>query len=210
MTDKRCTYTYSQPWLTLACRIQDEDSARDDPLDRTIVIQPGSRFLRIGRASQAYPIKVPNAIARNIHNQPASPSTRDSHPPPFLRPLPAPPAPARRDALPPTGADATPHPAGSDDEAGPEGEDELDALSAKIQSIRGDFKARMRAFKLRGQGNGNSIAKAYNEAVVSEPLAAFNDDEGEIEWSATSGKEARETYVGEKVSTLRRSSWVRA
>ena len=171
---------------------QDQDGVKSDPLYKTIVIQPGSRYLRIGRASEAYPIKVPNAIARRIHSTPSS--TPPPHPNPFIRPLPAPPAPARGAGNDDRDAPAGP---GSDDEA--DGEERLDALSMKIQSIRGDFKARMRAFKLRGQGNGNSTAKAYNETVVGEPLAAYNDDEGEIEWSPTKGKDAKESYVGYKV-----------
>ncbi|KAN0062472.1 Actin-like protein arp8 [Thecaphora frezii] len=49
----------------------DDDAAADDadakpsgPASRTIVIHPGSEFIRIGRATDLYPLTVPNAIAR--------------------------------------------------------------------------------------------------------------------------------------------------
>lgn len=76
----------------------------------------------------------------------------------------------------------------------------VDPLSAKISSIRGDLRARMRAFKLRGQGNGNSQAMAYNETVTPDATADYNDP-GEIEWTKTEGEEAQEVYVGAKVSS---------
>lgn len=39
---------------------------------KVIVIHPGSRFLRIGRASDAYPIITPHCIARRIRVPPLS------------------------------------------------------------------------------------------------------------------------------------------
>lgn len=39
---------------------------------KVIVIHPGSRFLRIGRASDAYPIITPHCIARRIRASPPS------------------------------------------------------------------------------------------------------------------------------------------
>lgn len=77
----------------------------------------------------------------------------------------------------------------------------VDPLSAKISSIRGDLRARMRAFKLRGQGNGNSQAMAYNATVTPDATADYNDP-GEIEWTKTEGEEAQAVYVGAKVRLL--------
>ena len=39
---------------------------------KVIVIHPGSRYLRIGRASDAYPIITPHCIARRIRVPPPS------------------------------------------------------------------------------------------------------------------------------------------
>ncbi|WVR05120.1 hypothetical protein IAU60_002132 [Kwoniella sp. DSM 27419] len=50
--------------------------AEQHPLHHTLVIHPGSRNLRIGRASDFYPKEVPNCIAR-----PASAANRGSDPP---------------------------------------------------------------------------------------------------------------------------------
>lgn len=74
----------------------------------------------------------------------------------------------------------------------------VDPVSAKISSIRGDLRARMRAFKLRGQGNGNSQAAAYNATVTPEPTADYNDP-NEVEWTDVTGAAAQEVYVGMEV-----------
>lgn len=74
----------------------------------------------------------------------------------------------------------------------------VDPVSAKISSIRGDLRARMRSFKLRGQGNGNSQAAAYNATVTPEPTADYNDP-NEVEWTDVTGAAAQEVYVGMKV-----------
>lgn len=52
----------------------------------------------------------------------------------------------------------------------------------------------MRAYKLRGQGNGNTQASTYNATVQAESMG--RDFEGDHEW--TTGEE--EVWVGNKVS----------
>lgn len=52
----------------------------------------------------------------------------------------------------------------------------------------------MRAYKLRGQGNGNTQAETYNATVQAESMG--RDFEGDHEW--TTGEE--EVWVGNKVS----------
>lgn len=39
-----------------------------------IIIHPGSRFLRIGRASDAYPVTIPHVIARKFNTPPNPPT----------------------------------------------------------------------------------------------------------------------------------------
>lgn len=62
----------------------------------------------------------------------------------------------------------------------------------------------MRAYKLRGQGNGNTQAATYNATVVPESMG--EEFEGDHEW--TMGEE--EVWVGNKVNQefRSRSCWV--
>jgi actin-related protein 8 len=60
-------------------------------------------------------------------------------------------------------------------------------------SLKADLRARMRAYKLRGQGNGNAQAATYNETVRAESMGV--DFEGDHEW--TTGES--EVWVGNKV-----------
>lgn len=181
-----------------------------DPLAKTIVIHPGSKWLRIGRASDAFPLAIPNIIARKQRNfvpsAKAKGKQREGSPAPtFAPPSAGPPLPALHG----TTGDQRMRNAGDGDDDDDDEDDEpavdpavpVDPLSAKISSIRGDLRARMRAFKLRGQGNGNSQAMAYNATVEPDATADYNDP-GEIEWTKTEGPEAEEVYVGAKVSWL--------
>ncbi|GAA5877654.1 hypothetical protein JCM3774_005372 [Rhodotorula dairenensis] len=182
----------------------DADSPAPDAMDRTIVIHPGSRWLRLGVASQVAPVSVPNVIARKHragHRRAADPE-------------PNPPAPSLSNhngtsnsaGAAATGSASQPEPRplsdqpeppkdtdmkdgdGSWDSDDPNAEDpealtaaDSDPLTAKITSIRGDLRARMRVYKLRGQGNGNSQAATYNATVKPEPMG--EDFEGDFEWT---------------------------
>lgn len=200
-------------------RAADPTTSSTDPLARTIVIHPGSRWLRIGRASEPAPIAVPNVIARKSR-QPASSAQRrdttDHSQAPTQTPTQTqtsvrPVSPPR-----PSATTATPVRQGDDDvvdeanEVGSDEDDEeqnggggsteeargqraTDPLAAKIMSIKADLRARMRAYKLRGQGNGNSQAATYNSTVVPESMG--EEFEGDHEW--TTGE--AEVWVGNKV-----------
>ncbi|GAA5852273.1 hypothetical protein JCM3766R1_004922, partial [Sporobolomyces carnicolor] len=199
-------------------RRADPTTSSTDPLARTIVIHPGSRWLRIGRASEPAPIAVPNVIARKSR-QPASSAQRrdttDHSQAPTQTPTQTqtsvrPVSPPR-----PSATTATPVRQGDDDvvdeanEVGSDEDDEeqnggggsteeargqraTDPLAAKIMSIKADLRARMRAYKLRGQGNGNSQAATYNSTVVPESMG--EEFEGDHEW--TTGE--AEVWVGNK------------
>lgn len=85
---------------------------------------------------------------------------------------------------------------GSEDGRGtskPRPSEPTNPLSAKISSIRADLRARMRAYKLRGQGNGNSQAATFNESV--RPQEMEEDFEGDIEWTTAEAP----VWVGNKV-----------
>ncbi|GAA5929917.1 uncharacterized protein JCM15063_004664 [Sporobolomyces koalae] len=214
-------------------RARESSAGTTDPLAQTIVIHPGSRWLRIGRASEIAPLAVPNVIARKSRS--FAPSTEtlandsDKEPQLAARPqAPVPtgdtaPVPAVSDAavpatvdteatavvgvssdvsggdstmseLPPNENDydsedstSTPRPAN-----GASGTKPIDPLSAKIMSIKADLRARMRAYKLRGQGNGNSQAATYNATVKPESMG--EEFEGDHEWTIGEA----EVWVGNK------------
>ncbi|GAA6008824.1 uncharacterized protein JCM10292_004683, partial [Rhodotorula paludigena] len=216
-------------------------SAAPDPLAHTLVIHPGSRWLRIGRASDLAPVAVPNVIARKTgapvavddggkgkgrevevpvqsangavvgaeQSQQREQEEKEATPP--LAGAALPPLPSENNN---GGSGGDVSMAEADDDADADAQDwdsssEADAsgggaarkpraagatdpLSAKIASLRGDLRARMRAYKLRGQGNGNSQAATYNESV--RPQDMEEDFEGDVEW--TTGES--EVWVGNK------------
>ncbi|GAA5948952.1 hypothetical protein JCM3765_003964 [Sporobolomyces pararoseus] len=217
-------------------------STSTDPLSRTIVIHPGSRWLRIGRASEPAPIAVPNVIARKSRAfTPASTMNGKGKEPELVSrsqaPVqngdtsnPPPPPPPSASSAPTTstnGASSStaalpPLPPAADSngdaemtEQGKEPDydsdasssgaaransgntddpngDASDPFSAKIMSLKADLRARMRAYKLRGQGNGNAQAATYNATVVPESMG--EEFEGDHEW--TTGE--AEVWVGNK------------
>ena len=185
----------------------DELTSASDPMSRTIVIHPGSRWLRIGRASDAFPITIPNIIATK--SSPSS-STSKGKGKAAEASLPTPtPVYATRFSNTAVAAAVGDIEMDQDDDEEPIPlDDDTDPVSAKINSIRGDLRARMRIFKLRGQGNGNAQAAAYNETVVPENLPDYNDP-SEIEWTDTVA-EPKDFYVGEKVRLNSISSLPRA
>ncbi|GAA5832620.1 hypothetical protein JCM11251_001389 [Rhodosporidiobolus azoricus] len=251
----------------------DAAAASADPLSRTIIIHPGSRFLRIGRASDLAPVSVPNVIARKLRGEvvlqngkgkgkeraeedfapaavapgggPAGGSTKVEGGASLLNGVAAPPVikpeevvaqvQAQETSSVPTAGpsfgalpslpSATPQSRHNGDgdvsmrssplssPRDPESDaNELDdpsqrgtpnpalpsadPLDAKISSLKGDLRARMRAYKLRGQGNGNSQAAQFNETVAPiEMEEGFEEGGGrDIEW--TVGE--TEVYVGNK------------
>lgn len=157
-----------------------------DSTFRTIVIHPGSRWLRIGRASDALPTTVPNVIARRSRSfVPSAGKGKQRE-----VPLPAPIIAAKE---PDIAMDVDTAYEAPVDPAVP-----LDPLSIKIKSIRGDLRARMSAFKLRGQGNGNLLASGYNASAQPETTGEYNDP-SEVDWTDITGNNAKEVYIGAKV-----------
>lgn len=188
-----------------------------DALDQTIVIHPGSRWLRLGLASQVAPVSVPNVIARKrlpgykraaaepaapTHDEPSSRvgksrATSDEASTPARPDVPGP-------SAAPTDTEVKDEDGSWDSDDPNADPDSLtaadsDPLTAKITSLRGDLRARMRVYKLRGQGNGNSQAATYNATVKPEPMG--EDFEGDFEW--TTGE--AEVWTGLHVSTPRQT-----
>ena len=188
-----------------------------DALDRTIVIHPGSRWLRIGLASQVAPVSVPNVIARKRlpgYKRAAAEPAAPSHDEPSSR---GGKSRATSDEASTSARPDVPGPSAAptdtemkDEHGGWDSDDpnadpdsltaaDSDPLTAKITSLRGDLRARMRVYKLRGQGNGNSQAATYNATVKPESMG--EDFEGDFEW--TTGE--AEVWTGLHVSTPRQT-----
>jgi actin-related protein 8 len=200
--------------LTANSPTQEQTDVVLDPLAKTIVIHPGSTWLRIGRASDAFPLAIPNLIARKSRSFVPSAASKGKQREEPVAPVANPLASTFGNLPPlPTDGDGDHAMTVAGDEEDDEDEEEeppvdpavpVDPLSAKISSIRGDLRARMRAFKLRGQGNGNSQASAFNATVVPDATADYNDP-GEIEWTEAEGPNAKNVYVGMKVRRRSRS-----
>ncbi|KAK4046820.1 actin-like protein arp8 [Microbotryomycetes sp. JL201] len=182
---------------------QIEASATDepelDPTTRTIIIQPGSRWLRIGRASDAAPTLVPNIIARRMPRAVEAKRRAIAHSASVLTSNALPALPSKKgnedeeiDEL-----------ADSDDDeptaAATTMADQEDPLTVKINSIRVDLRQRMRAMKLRGTTGGNQIAAEYNATV--EPQVMYNDPEP-IAWIDAKAESARQFYVGQEALAI--------
>lgn len=171
-------------------------------MTKTIVIHPGSRWLRIGRASDAFPATVPNVIARKIPNF-VPPTSKGKEREALIvhaeEPITVMSAPELlsvnyEQAL------TNQHPIYEEDD---EMVDDLavidssDPLASKINLLRGELRARMRLYKLRGALNAKEQALSFNTASRAERVAEYNDPD-EIEWTNVS--EGLDFYVGQEVS----------
>ncbi|KAM0786552.1 hypothetical protein ACM66B_002009 [Microbotryomycetes sp. NB124-2] len=172
------------------------DDSESDPTAKTIIIQPGSRWLRIGRASDAAPTVIPNVIARKMPGAVEAKQRAKANPTAVLANKALPALPPLSGAAKPDEDDDEEVDQLADSDAEPMDEtaaDQEDPLTVKINSIRIDLRQRMRAMKLRGTTGGNQIAADYNATV--EPQVVYNDPDP-IEWTDTTSKDARECYVG--------------
>ncbi|KZT10183.1 actin-like ATPase domain-containing protein [Laetiporus sulphureus 93-53] len=148
---------------------------------KTLVIHPGSRFLRVGRASDVTPVTVPNVIARK--EKPPVPE------PTYVEGISRPrkdKARVQSSALPPNG-DEYSVALNSDD-----------PFDMKVAAITISLRDRMRFYKLRVTQNAATIASTFNEQFVPEVIAEDNDP-FQIDWI----DEATEDYfVGEDAFRL--------
>ncbi|KAH8929385.1 actin-like ATPase domain-containing protein [Atractiella rhizophila] len=155
--------------------------------EEAIVIHPGSRYTRIGRSSDPYPLTIPTVIARRRRGPPAQPTVEEWDPAPFPR-------------SPPSQSQA------SGDEDGEERP--TSPFQEKVNALRADLKAKMRSLKLRGQTNGQGLAKGHNSQVDRIVIQEINDYD-RVEW--TEGEpgddgsiETRDVWVGEHALLLAR------
>ncbi|KAF8906229.1 actin-related protein [Gymnopilus junonius] len=127
----------------------DENPPEQRRGSQVIVIHPGSRFTRIGRASDVNPITIPSVVARKskVPFTVAERTPLVSHP-------------KRR-----TSTDGEPNEATLVD----------DPFDSKLSSIIISLRDRMRFYKLRITPNATKIASTFNEQFKPEKIAEHND-----------------------------------
>ncbi|KAJ6518873.1 hypothetical protein C8R45DRAFT_949593 [Mycena sanguinolenta] len=148
---------------------------------QVIVIHPGSRFLRIGKASDVFPVTVPNVVARKIN--PASEAPARTFIQGIYRP--------RGDAVPQQEDSSTPQ----DEYAVKVTSD--DPFDEKIAEVTISLRDRMRFYKLRVTPNAANVASTFNEQFQPEIIAEHNDPY-QLEWI----KDGADVLVGERALRL--------
>ncbi|KAG8691727.1 actin-like protein arp8 [Ceratobasidium sp. 423] len=157
------------------------------PGSKTLVIHPGSRWLKIGMATDVFPVQVPNVIARRCRTGTAPKAVFHNG---VIQPA------SERNG--PTGD--TREKAGGN-EMSPDSEE--DPFNERTAGIRSSLLARMKFYKLQVLPNGSSDAARYNASVKPTTIPELNDS-GRAEWIGTPlnpiGNE--ETFIGHKALTL--------
>lgn len=164
---------------------------------QVIVIHPGSRYIRIGRASDVNPITIPCVVARKS-NIPLKPTKR-------VRLVSYP----RNQQIESVAVDLSQE--GTSKQAPPDpvrveysSESKLSLFiftvslaqfETKLSSITVSLRDRMRFYKLRVTPNATKIASTFNEQFKPEKIAEHNDYQ--TEW--IDGSCGDEVLIGEKV-----------
>ncbi|KAK7056412.1 Actin-like protein arp8 [Paramarasmius palmivorus] len=144
---------------------------------QVLVIHPGSRYLRIGRASDVNPVTVPNVIARRTTGPVSAPTFVEG----VSRPR------KTKKSQRQSGADEN-----VDEYAITTSSD--DPFEEKVSAILSSLRDRMRFYKLRVTPNASNIATTFNEQFKPEYIQEHNDPY-RIEWITDNKDEA---LVGEK------------
>ncbi|KAG2355694.1 hypothetical protein BDR07DRAFT_1425340 [Suillus spraguei] len=148
-----------------------------------IVIHPGSRFLRIGKASDVTPVSIPNVIARK-HKPPVPVPT-------YVEGISRP----RKGQVPQLSASASPD---GDEYAVDITSD--DPFDAKMGSIIVSLRERMRFYKLRVTCNAARVASTFNEQFKPEIIPEVNDP-FLVDWIEDPPEDS-EVLVGERALRL--------
>ncbi|PVG04564.1 actin-like ATPase domain-containing protein [Serendipita vermifera] len=165
-----------------------ESSTEEKRGRNTIVIHPGSRWLRIGRASDILPISLPNIIARRKANLKPAELLYGIRRPKPLRPD------EDIDAM-----DETENEAVSENKESAPAAD-VDEGTARIAAFRTAFKDRLKLFGVRYQPGASESGTNFNRVQTSEKIADHNDSQ-RITWimNAPPGKD---TFFGHDVFLL--------
>ncbi|KAK9723389.1 actin-like protein arp8 [Basidiobolus ranarum] len=145
---------------------QSEDSEEEErvsgPGSDVIVIHPGSRFLRIGRATDAFPKQIPHCLARRV-NFPSVPPVDASV----------------------VGKDSDKMEVEPNAET--ESDEEIDDLKEDLMIIEDELKQRMKAAKRRSVYNARSQVVSFNSSSTPETIPDHNDPY-KVEWTDVSSK----------------------
>ncbi|EMD39130.1 hypothetical protein CERSUDRAFT_112814 [Gelatoporia subvermispora B] len=147
---------------------------------KVLVIHPGSRCLRIGRASDVTPLTIPSVIARK-HAPPVPP-------PRYVEGIARPRKDRPKSQLPPV--------QNGDEYAVPF--DPNDPFETKLAAITISLRDRMRFYKLHVTQNAASIATTFNESFVPEIIPEVNDPY-RVEWLTNPNEDV---LIGEKALRL--------
>ncbi|TCD69619.1 actin-like protein arp8 [Steccherinum ochraceum] len=143
---------------------------------KVLVIHPGSRWLRIGRASDVNPVSIPSVIARK--------ESVPQPPPAFIANI-SRPQPDRARGQPCT------LPQTGDEYAVSLASD--DPFDAKVAAISISLRDRMRFYKLRVTANAANIASTFNDQFKPEIIPEANDP-FRVDWISESSED---TLVGD-------------
>ncbi|KAI9440349.1 hypothetical protein H4582DRAFT_1936346 [Lactarius indigo] len=179
------SYLKSESQTIWARKTARNKTAADEPPpegrrgSHVIVIHPGSRFLRVGRASDVTPLTVPNVIARKTINAPE---------PSFFKGISRPRNGRTRPPPPPPNGDEYAVARASDD-----------PFDEKIEVIQVSLRDRMRFYKLRMTPDAAIKATGFNEQLKPELIPEQNDP-FRVDWIYDIATEPY--YVGEKALRL--------
>lgn len=168
---------------------QNDLSSEEKRGRNTVVIHPGSRWLRIGRASDILPISVPNVMARRKKNpDPPKPIYGIRRPKPARQD-------EEEDAMEETVA-----------EDGAEGETTrpeatvTDEGTGRVLAFRAAFKDRLKTYGVRYQPGASESGTNFNRVQTSEKIPDHNDSQ-RVAW-ITSVPPGKNTYFGSDVFLL--------
>ncbi|KAF9316232.1 actin-like protein arp8 [Podila horticola] len=140
----------------------DEDAEAKESAEmgkKIIVIHPGSRFLRIGRASDAYPVVTPHVIARRMRTDVNGQQK--------------------------SGSKASEEDSAMDVDQEHEEEDVVN--DRYLQEIEYDLKQRMKAAKRKPVGSAKSQVRSFNTSTQPEKILDHNDPY-KVEWTDPSAE----------------------
>ncbi|KAM3578630.1 Actin-like protein arp8 [Umbelopsis sp. WA50703] len=160
-----------------------------------IIIHPGSRNLRIGRASEAFPRTVPHVIARKM-NTSATESMSNSPPQVLSMDMDISQDTLEDDVEADVDAADTELPVRKTDTS------QMTPLQVSaLEAIEGTLKYRMKIAKRRAVPNANAQVISYNSQAVQEIIPDHNDPY-KVEWTDADHEGRPEYFIGEKALNL--------
>ncbi|KAE8242545.1 hypothetical protein A4X13_0g7115 [Tilletia indica] len=197
--------------------LEGEIAAREQQA-KTIIIHPGSQYLRIGRATDLFPISIPNVIARKERPTPYQLLRRTQQPSNGLNGGQVPngvnsPA-TNGHAQESSSAGMNSMQVDRDEQYGDENDGSADPSSArngngrkkdplteKIDVLRLDLRSIMRTNKFRPVTNGRGLTASYNESVQAERIPEHNDVY-RGDWTDGETPPEKSFYIGEAALQL--------